>query len=141
MLSELIGLRLETAPRRSLRSRLLGALEAAILSTLARLRLRRDARILADDELGPQERSVVAELRRVLAPSGLEVALADGAGALRRSSRQLVLPRHAPLVAACLRLADRDPQWLYPVTLALLDGVGEPPAELRQRWVRGTMAR
>lgn len=61
----------------------------------------------------------------------------EGAGAVQRQGRhELALPRHNPVVVACVELLDRDPCWRYPVLLALLGGRGEPRPELRSRWMR-----
>ena len=47
---------------------------------------------------------------------------------------RLLLPRHNPLVAASVRTVARDPAWLYPVLVGLLDGNEMPSEALRQIW-------
>ncbi len=47
------------------------------------------------------------------------------------------LPRHAVEMAAAVTAVARDPCWIYPAVLALIDA-GEPPPELRDRWLART---
>lgn len=148
LLSELFGLRfrppqlrdgahgLLAAWRRVVYGMLRGGARAA---DLLRHPLRRAP--LPEDRLGPEERHFLHALRshafgghRVVS----EVHLCEGHGAPRRtadSPPQLLLPRDNPTVRACVQAVARDPAWVYPAWLAVLDGRALPPRSARQRWV------
>ena len=96
---------------------------------------------LPEDRLGTEERHFLHMLRthalggyRVVS----EVHLCEGRGAPQRtadSPPQLLLPRNNPTVRACVQAVARDPAWIYPAWLAVLDGRALPPRSARQRWV------
>lgn len=96
---------------------------------------------LSEGQLGPDERLFLHALRshalggqRVVS----EVHMCSGRGAPRRSADappQLLLPRDNPTVKACVQAVARDPAWVYPAWLAVLDGRALPPRSARQRWV------
>lgn len=96
---------------------------------------------LPEERLAPEERHFLHALRshalgghRVVS----EVHLCEGAGVPRRSADsppQLLLPRDNPTVRACVQAVARDPAWVYPAWLAVLDGRALPPRSARQRWV------
>jgi hypothetical protein len=148
LLAELFGLRfrppelrdgshgLLAAWRRLVYGLLRGGARAA---DLLRHPLRRPP--LAEDRLTPEERSFLHALRshglggqRVVS----EVHLCEGRGVPRRSADsppRLLLPRHNPTVRACVQAVARDPAWVYPAWLAVLDGRALAPRSARQRWV------
>ena len=96
---------------------------------------------LPDDRLAPEERSFLQALRsHVLGGHRVvsEVHLCEGRGVPRRSADtppRLLLPRNNPTVRACVQAVARDPAWVYPAWLAVLDGRALPPRSARQRWV------
>lgn len=117
-----------------------GALRGgARLIDLVRHPLRRSP--LRDEQLKPDERDFLRALRshafggqRVIS----EVHLCEGSGAPRRTAEsppRLLLPRDSPTVRACVQAVARDPAWVYPAWLAVLDGRALPPRSARQRWV------
>lgn len=148
LLSDLFGLRFRSpelrdgaqgvlaAWRRVVYSMLRGGARAA---DLLRHPLRRAP--LPEDRLSPEERHFLHALRthafgghRVV--SG--VHLCEGHGAPRQtadSPPQLLLPRDNPTVRACVQAVARDPAWVYPAWLAVLDGRALPPHSARQRWM------
>lgn len=148
LLSELFGLRfappelrdgaqgLLAAWRRVVYGMLRGGARAA---DLLRHPLRRPP--LPEDQLAADERHFLHALRshafgghRVVS----EVHLCDGNGAPRRTAETppcLLLPRDNPVVRACVQAVARDPAWVYPAWLAMLDGRALPPRTARQRWI------
>lgn len=96
---------------------------------------------LPEDRLAPDERQFLHALRsHVLGGHRVvsEVHLCEGRGVPRRSADsppQLLLPRDNPTVKACVQAVMRDPAWVYPAWLAVLDGRALPPRSARQRWV------
>jgi hypothetical protein len=96
-----------------------------------------------DDELLPlEEHALLEELRLHLARdphrSVEGITMCAGAGPIRRTrggTPTLLLPRRNPAVAACVRAIAQDRRWAYPVYLALLEGYGLPPEELRRSWL------
>ncbi len=96
---------------------------------------------LPEDRLAPEERHFLHALRghafggqRVVS----EVHMCEGRSVPRRtadSPPQLLLPRDNPTVRACVRAVARDPAWVYPAWLAVLDGRALPPRSARQRWI------
>jgi hypothetical protein len=148
LLAELFGLRfrppelrdgahgLMAAWRRMVYGALRGGARAA---DLLRHPLRRPP--LPEDRLAPEERHFLHALRghalgghRVVS----EVHLCEGRGMPRRSADsppQLLLPRDNPTIKACVKAVARDPAWVYPAWLAVLDGRALPPRSARQRWV------
>jgi len=96
-----------------------------------------------DDELLPlEEHELLKELRLHLGRdphrSVEGITMCAGAGPIRRTggaTPTLLLPRRNPAVVACVRAIGQDRRWAYPVYLALLDGYGLPPDELRRSWL------
>lgn len=148
LLSELFGLRFRPPELRDGAHGLLavwrrvvyGALRGgARAADLLRHPLRRPP--LPEQRLTPEERCFLHALRshalgshRVVS----EVHMCEGKGAPRRtadSPPQLLLPRDNPTVRACVQAVARDPAWVYPAWLAVLDGRALPPRSARQRWV------
>ncbi len=87
---------------------------------------------VGSSELSAAERGLLARL-----------ADAEEAGAEFRTGRdrvrrdaagKLLLPRDNAAVAACVRAVERDAAWLYPATVALLDGRELPGPEMRRQW-------
>ncbi|MCA9708415.1 MAG: hypothetical protein KDK70_21375 [Myxococcales bacterium] len=148
LLSELFGLRFAAPELRDGAHGLLAAWRRVVqgllrggarVADLVRHPLRRPP--LPEERLSPEERHFLHALRghavgghRVVS----EVHLCEGQGAPRRtadSPPQLLLPRRDPLVRACVQAVARDPAWVYPAWLAVLDGRALPPRSARQRWV------
>jgi hypothetical protein len=96
-----------------------------------------------DDELLPlEEHELLKELRLHLGRdphrSVEGITMCAGAGPIRRTrggTPTLLLPRRNPAVLACVRAIAQDRRWAYPVYLALLEGYGLPPDELRRSWL------
>lgn len=94
-----------------------------------------------EHELQPHERKFVELLRTHLrqgAPTELCGArLCRGSGPIRRNAgaRELLLPRDNPAVLAAMRAVTHDPAWIYPATLALLEGRSLPAAGTRAQWM------
>jgi hypothetical protein len=95
---------------------------------------------LEDATLHPPERSLLEALREHLelpcAVGG--VRMCAGSGPIRRSrgkTPDLLLPRGNSSVRAAVTAVARDPAWIYPVSLALLEGRGLPPAPARKQWL------
>jgi len=96
--------------------------------------LRPGGRVIADAELEPGERSLLASIRAQL--DGCEVAMCTGGGPIRRLGAgpdKLLLPRESDEVRAAVVMVSRDPAWIYPALLALLDG-RDFPGRARRRW-------
>jgi hypothetical protein len=148
LLSELFGLRFRPPELRDGAHGLLAAWRRVVYGVLRggaraadllRHPLRRPP--LPEEQLAPEERHFLHALRshafgghRVVS----EVHLCEGSGAPRRtadSPPQLLLPRGNETVRACIQAVARDPAWVYPAWLALLDGRALPPRSARQRWV------
>lgn len=101
-------------------------------------------RPVPDDELSASERTLLEALRQQLAHDPHRsidgIAICGGAGPIRRAAGAagpLLLPRANPTVLACVAAIDRDRSWVYPAYLALLDGYGRPPEDLRRAWLAG----
>ncbi|MEX1368455.1 MAG: hypothetical protein AB1Z98_35310 [Nannocystaceae bacterium] len=148
LLTELFGIRFAAPELRddahgllaAWRQLVYGALRGATRAAdLLRHPLRRAP--LPEDQLSADERHFLHALRshafggpRVVS----EVHLCEGKGSPRRtadSPPQLLLPRDNPVVQACVQAVTRDPAWIYPAWLAMLDGRALPPRSARQRWV------
>jgi len=138
LLSETSGLRLETPPLAGSRRRPL--LLAAWRWLASR---RRRVREIDPGDLTADDRAVLDEIERwALCDSDgrpVRVAFRRGTGSLcrvsRRSTRVLV-PRDDPVISATLAKINRRPAWLYVLLLQILDGIGEPPTEVRAAWLR-----
>jgi hypothetical protein len=142
LLAELLGVSLQRAARQPRRFGLRRA-TAALHRVPARLSQllwgASGGRVVPHEELLVAERELLGELEHGAAPP-TEVRLCAGAGPVRRRGRVLLLPRHNRLVAGSVRMVSDDEDWRYPVVLALLgDRVG-PVEELRDRWLRATLA-
>ena len=87
--------------------------------------LRPEPAWLPEEAHTPNHRAFAKELGEVL-PDALEVAFCRGSGPVRRRGRQWFLPQDNPTVAAGLQAFARDPVWIYPVALALLEGRALP---------------
>lgn len=148
LLAELFGLRFRAPDLRDDAHGLFAAWRRLVYGTLRggarmldllRHPLRRPA--LPEDRLAPDERNFLHALRshtlggpRVVS----ELHMCEGKGPPRRTAEsppQLLLPRDNPVVKACVQAVARDPAWVYPAWLAMLDGHALPPRSARQRWV------
>lgn len=132
LVAELTGVRFQPPPRRH--ERALRLLFENARSTVRRMAERFRGAISAGsvpaEDLTVAERRLVAMLQSVLSPQ--TVAMGEGAR-LRRTASGFVLPRKDPAVVAAGRLEGDQPEWLYPLLLALQ--LGEPRSEtLRNRW-------
>jgi hypothetical protein len=149
LLSDLLGVRFCPPPRATASSLLARAQRATrkALSELGRVAVRvahpfRRARC-NDEALTPEERSFLDALRSHL-PYGrgerpATIQMCEGGGPLRQTtgeSRELLLPRANPDVVACIAACARDPGWLYPSYLLLLEGRALAPPNLRARFLR-----
>ncbi len=110
----------------------------------ARLRHPLQPPVIGEEGWTAAERVLLEALRDQLARDpqrGVDnIALCQGAGPIRRAggaTGPLLLPRANPTVAACVAAVDRDRSWIYPAYLALLDGYGRPPEDLRRIWLTG----
>ena len=96
--------------------------------------LRPGGRAILDAELAPEERSLLVQLRAQL--EGCEIAMCTGSGPVRRigaGPHKLLLPRESARVRSAVIAVGRDPTWVYPALLALLDG-RDFPERARKRW-------
>lgn len=100
------------------------------------------APVIPDARLTQEERALLAAIGEHLGGSGgpaFGARMCEGAGPLRRSREErphLLLPRDNPDVVACVRAVARDPSWVYPALLVLLEGRSLPPPAARSRWAR-----
>jgi len=149
LLSELLQVRFRPPDARDARESLRGIWHRAIdglgrtlerTGDLVRHPVR--GRAIDDDLLPPEERALLDELRQHLGRdphrSVESITMCAGAGPIRRTrggNPTLLLPRRNPAVAACVRAIAQDRRWAYPVYLALLEGYGLPPDELRRSWL------
>lgn len=148
LLAEVFDLRFRPPQLRDDAHGLLGAWRRLVYGTLrggarvidwVRHPLRRTP--LPEDQLRPDERDFLHALRsHAFGGRSVvsEVYLCEGDGAPRRtadSPPRLLLPRENPTVRACIAAVMRDPAWVYPAWLAVLDGRSLPPRSARQRWV------
>lgn len=88
--------------------------------------------------LSPGERRLAEALAgRLLEPGGRAVAvrITSGGGPPRRVGQRLELPRRNPEVRRWVERLAGDPDWLYPVALAIAGEDLEPAPELRRRWL------
>jgi hypothetical protein len=96
--------------------------------------------VLPEERLSPAERSLLAALQPLVARAGQRIGLCAGRGPVRFARSGLhLLPRDNPTVRAAAAALDRDPAWLYPVALALLERHPPPSSDLagaRERWRR-----
>ena len=127
-------------PRRRMesgRSGLLATLRASVQLGRGRdllIALRPGGRAIPDADLDAHERSLLTSIRALL--DGCEVAMCTGNGPVRRLGAgpdKLLLPRESDEVRAAVISVSRDPAWIYPAMLALLDG-REFPERARRRW-------
>jgi hypothetical protein len=136
LIAELAGVRLASPPRRR-------ASRLRRLRDLVSDRARsiwhglRGGRTVADRDLIESERRLLAMIRSALAPES--VALGAGGGRPRRAASGWIIPRRHPVLAVGARVIADQPAWLYPLVLAL-DLGEQPPAELRESWLRFTEA-
>jgi hypothetical protein len=96
--------------------------------------LRPGGRPIPDATLTPEERSLLIQLRAQL--EGCDVAMCTGSGPVRRigaGPHKLLLPRESARVKSAVIAVSRDPSWVYPALLALLDG-HDFPERARRRW-------
>lgn len=96
--------------------------------------LRPGGRPLPDAALDHDERNLLIQLRAQL--EGCEVAMCTGRGPVRRlgaGPHKLLLPRESTRVKSAVVAVSRDPSWVYPALLALLDG-RDFPERARRRW-------
>ncbi len=96
--------------------------------------LRPGGRPIPDASLGPDERSLLVQLRAQL--EGCEVAMCTGVGPVRRLGAgpyKLLLPRESAQVKSAVVAVAQDSTWVYPALLALLDG-RDFPDRARRRW-------
>lgn len=96
--------------------------------------LRPGGRPIPDAELDGAERGLLVQLRAQL--ERCEVAMCTGSGPVRRIGSgpdKLLLPRGSQTVRAAVRSVAKDPSWVYPALLALLDG-RDFPDRARRRW-------
>lgn len=149
LLSELLQARFRPPDARDARESLRGAWHRGIdglgralgrASDLLRHPVR--GRPIDDELLQVEEHALLEELRVHLARdphrSVEGITMCAGAGPIRRTrggTPTLLLPRRNAAVVACVRAIARDRRWAYPVYLALLDGYGLPPDELRRSWL------
>ncbi|NVB37790.1 hypothetical protein G6O69_08090 [Pseudenhygromyxa sp. WMMC2535] len=96
--------------------------------------LRPGGRLVPETELDAGERGLLIQLRAAM--EGCEVAFCTGSGPVRRVGSgpdKLLMPRGSAQVQAAILAVTRDPSWVYPALLALLDG-SEFPTRARRRW-------
>jgi hypothetical protein len=133
LLSELTGVRFQAPYRRTRRftDRIRHRVRRRAADFSRRIRGATGSRPLAPDTMREEEMSLVAVLRA--ADPSRNIALCEGRGAVRMSSRGLLLPRENPVAIAGAACVKGDEAWAYPVLLAL--DLGEtPPKSLRERW-------
>lgn len=154
LLSDLLGVRFSPPPRATASSLVTRVQRATrtILSVLRRLAVRAIHpfhRTRCEDEaLTPEERSFLNALRDHL-PYGrgerpASIRMCEGRGPLYRTGGgafELLLPRANPDVVACVAACARDPGWLYPSYLLLLEGRALAPPNLRARFLRALSGR
>jgi hypothetical protein len=142
LLAELLGISLQRVPRlsRPFGPRRTVAALGRVPARLSQLLWGASCgRVVPREDLLSAEIELLDELNRRAAPP-TEVRLCAGAGPVRRRGRVLLLPRRHQLVTESVRMVSDGEGWRYPVVLALLgDRVG-PLDELRDRWVRATLA-
>lgn len=96
--------------------------------------LRPGGRPIPDAALGPEERTLLVQLRAQL--EGCEVAMCTGSGPVRRigaGPHKLLLPRDSAQVKSAVIAVGSDSTWVYPALLALLDG-RDFPDRARRKW-------
>jgi hypothetical protein len=142
LLADLLGIRWRQVPRYPRRFGLRKATAALqlLLDRLPQLMWGvSGTRVVPNEDLLAAERELLDELDRQAA-SPTEVRMCAGSGPIRRRGRVLLLPRYHRLVAGSVRLLSNDEGWRYPVALALLGDRAGPLDELRDRWLRHTLA-
>lgn len=85
--------------------------------------------------LNDQEARFIQQLRTALEPDELEPVLCAGAGTIRQREGRLLLPRRNVVVQRAMERIDQSERWLYPATVALLDGRSLPSTTLRKAWL------
>jgi hypothetical protein len=134
LLTELTGVRFQSPTVRKYRlpGRLVDEIRATTGHLVRRWRGLVAGRAVPLDELRPRQGAVLTAMRSAMSPVG--VRLCEGRGAAGRTRRGLVVPRSGPVMTAGTRLVATDPNWLYPLLLALDTG-SEAPSELRESWL------
>jgi hypothetical protein len=95
-------------------------------------------KVIDDELLSDRERNLVEVLRAHLAQDPHRVidglVMCAGAGPIRRTRGQLLLPRRNRTVRAAVAALAHDPAWAYPAWLALLVHHARAPEALRRAW-------
>lgn len=114
-------------------SRFKGSLPSALwrLASLVR------SPLIGSSELSAEEGRLAKRLGKNLQIDGRPAAVVFSRSGrkVRRDGAQLVLPRKARLVRACLKVMAKDRDWIYPVALALTAGQEEVDADVRSSWI------
>jgi hypothetical protein len=133
LLSELTNVRFQAPYRRTHRftDRIRHGVRRRATDISRRIRGVAGSRPLARDAMREDELSLVAVLHA--ADPSRNIALCEGRGMVRLSSRGLLLPRENPVAIAGAACVKGDEAWAYLVLLAL-DAGGTPPKSLRERW-------
>jgi hypothetical protein len=92
------------------------------------------ARVLADSALAHRDREALRRLRTELQDSFRDVRMCKGRGHAKRSGGALLVPRGNALWRAGRIAVMRDPAWVYPLIVALLEGRAAPAAPSASRW-------
>ncbi len=135
LLNELLGIRIESPDggRRRLQ------LGAAVVDVLGRgwhaARGLWGPRAVNPRQLTEGERRLVD----AAAAAGVELALGDGAGMVRRRRSRCIAGRDRPEVRAAAAVLASGDEWLYPALLAVVGNDLDIPREVRDRW-RDNMA-
>jgi hypothetical protein len=131
-----------SAPPAKLRRSWRHRLTAGLGDLLASRRFAR-GRLLPEEDLSPDERAFIAQLRAALASSMdavPQVELRSGSGPAIQAGSRLMLARSNPDVRLAVRTTVRRPEWLYPAMAALFDkplaGFDLARSEPRRQWFR-----
>jgi len=133
LLAELVDVRFQAPFHREHRpiDRIVCGSRHAAAEAWRRVRGITGSRLVPASALRVGERQLLAALR-VADPSS-KVELCYGLGAVRRTSRGIVIPRDNPWLAAAAVCVEEDPSWAYPLLLVM--ETGDPPsADLRKQW-------